>query len=140
MRARLHAIEPHSRANGPGLRTVVWFQGCTLRCPGCFNPETHDPGDGCEADTETVAEEILACSEQSRAKRPRITDLVVSLRDSGYSHVVLSGPRLAPRMSGSPRNTGDGDAALRSNDAPPMPLTLVALAVTVLTLCTTRAV
>lgn len=37
----LHAILPRSRANGPGMRTVIWVQGCSLRCPGCFNPETH---------------------------------------------------------------------------------------------------
>lgn len=30
-----------SRANGPGWRAAVWVQGCTLRCPGCFNPGTH---------------------------------------------------------------------------------------------------
>lgn len=40
---RLHAFEPRSRANGPGSRFVVWFQGCSLGCPGCFNPKTHDP-------------------------------------------------------------------------------------------------
>jgi anaerobic ribonucleoside-triphosphate reductase activating protein len=39
---RVHAVEPRSRANGPGARFVVWFQGCTLGCPGCFNPTTHD--------------------------------------------------------------------------------------------------
>jgi len=39
--ARIHAVEPRSRANGPGVRFVVWFQGCTLGCPGCFNPATH---------------------------------------------------------------------------------------------------
>jgi anaerobic ribonucleoside-triphosphate reductase activating protein len=39
---RLHAFIPRSRANGPGCRAVVWVQGCTLGCPGCFNPETHD--------------------------------------------------------------------------------------------------
>jgi anaerobic ribonucleoside-triphosphate reductase activating protein len=46
--ARIHAIEPRSRANGPGVRFVVWFQGCTLGCPGCFNPATHaaDPARG----------------------------------------------------------------------------------------------
>lgn len=38
---RLHSIVPKSRANGPGVRTVIWFQGCTLRCPNCFNAETH---------------------------------------------------------------------------------------------------
>ena len=41
MTPRIHAIEPRSRANGPGVRFVVWFQGCTLGCPGCFNPATH---------------------------------------------------------------------------------------------------
>jgi len=43
---RVHAIIPVSRANGPGNRMVVWVQGCTLRCPGCFNPDTHDAGKG----------------------------------------------------------------------------------------------
>jgi anaerobic ribonucleoside-triphosphate reductase activating protein len=37
----LHAFLPASRANGPGLRAVVFFQGCVLHCPGCWNPETH---------------------------------------------------------------------------------------------------
>ncbi len=37
----LHAIMPRSRANGPGVRMVIWFQGCTRNCPGCFNPATH---------------------------------------------------------------------------------------------------
>ena len=49
---RLHAKLARSRANGPGLRSVVWVQGCTLGCPGCFNPETHD-GEGV-AETWTV--------------------------------------------------------------------------------------
>ncbi|TMQ12393.1 MAG: radical SAM protein [Deltaproteobacteria bacterium] len=44
--ARIHAFEPRSRANGPGARFVVWFQGCTLGCPGCFNPTTHDAAAG----------------------------------------------------------------------------------------------
>ncbi|MFH1265139.1 MAG: 4Fe-4S single cluster domain-containing protein, partial [Planctomycetota bacterium] len=60
MKIRLHAFEPASRANGPGLRAVVWFQGCTLRCPGCFNPGTHNPLSGHESDTATLAAEILA--------------------------------------------------------------------------------
>jgi anaerobic ribonucleoside-triphosphate reductase activating protein len=38
---RLHAFVPDSRANGPGARAVVWTQGCSLGCAGCFNPETH---------------------------------------------------------------------------------------------------
>ena len=44
---RLHHFLPASRANGPGLRAVVWTQGCSLHCPGCFNPQTH-PAEGGE--------------------------------------------------------------------------------------------
>lgn len=60
MRIQLHAYEPVSRANGPGLRCVIWVQGCNLGCPGCFNPGTHDSGDGKESDTEELSGRILA--------------------------------------------------------------------------------
>lgn len=33
--------EVDSISNGPGLRTVIWTQGCPHNCPGCHNPETH---------------------------------------------------------------------------------------------------
>lgn len=36
---------PCSTVNGPGQRAVVWTQGCTLRCAGCWNPQTHDFND-----------------------------------------------------------------------------------------------
>lgn len=37
----IHSIIPESEVNGPGSRIVVFFQGCTRGCPGCFNPDTH---------------------------------------------------------------------------------------------------
>ena len=33
------AFLPRSKANGPGLRSVLWVQGCPFRCEGCFNPD-----------------------------------------------------------------------------------------------------
>jgi anaerobic ribonucleoside-triphosphate reductase activating protein len=30
-----------STVNGPGNRAVIWFQGCSLGCKGCWNQETH---------------------------------------------------------------------------------------------------
>ncbi len=43
-RLRVHGLAERSRANGPGLRAVIWVQGCTLGCPGCFNPASHAAG------------------------------------------------------------------------------------------------
>ena len=36
----VHSFVPATRANGPGLRSVVHFQGCSLHCPGCWNPSS----------------------------------------------------------------------------------------------------
>jgi anaerobic ribonucleoside-triphosphate reductase activating protein len=55
---RVHAIEPRSRANGPGARFVVWLQGCTLGCPGCFNPTTHDATGGNALTIDAIAAQI----------------------------------------------------------------------------------
>jgi len=41
MNLNIHSVLWKSKANGPGSRTVVWFQGCSVQCPGCFNPLTH---------------------------------------------------------------------------------------------------
>jgi anaerobic ribonucleoside-triphosphate reductase activating protein len=38
---RIHAVMECSLANGPGRRAVIWFQGCELACPGCWNPRSH---------------------------------------------------------------------------------------------------
>jgi len=54
----LHALIPASRANGPGLRAVVFFQGCKVGCVGCWNPRTH-PFHGTEITVDAVAQEVL---------------------------------------------------------------------------------
>jgi anaerobic ribonucleoside-triphosphate reductase activating protein len=60
-RWRIHAVVPRSRANGPGARFTIWFQGCTLGCPGCFNPGTHDPvGPGEAPDVTELVDAALA--------------------------------------------------------------------------------
>lgn len=43
MQLRVHALMESSMVNGPGARAVIWVQGCSLSCPGCWNPETHHP-------------------------------------------------------------------------------------------------
>jgi anaerobic ribonucleoside-triphosphate reductase activating protein len=61
---RIHAVEPRSTANGPGTRFVIWFQGCGLRCPGCFNPLTHSHTGGEPVDVDALLQRIEAQQEK----------------------------------------------------------------------------
>lgn len=101
-RLRIHAIEPRSRANGPGVRAVLWLRGCTLGCRGCFNPETHAfaPSDLWTVDD--LAERLLALrpgvegvtiSGGEPLQQPRaLSDLLRRLRQvSDLSVLLFSG-------------------------------------------------
>lgn len=43
MIANIFNIQKFSMHDGPGIRTVVFFKGCPLRCPWCSNPESQLP-------------------------------------------------------------------------------------------------
>ena len=49
----------HSSVNGPGVRYVLFFQGCPHHCPNCQNPDTWDPDGGIEFPTSQVIEAVL---------------------------------------------------------------------------------
>lgn len=59
----VHAFVPATRANGPGVRAAIWLQGCTLACPGCFNPETHPRASGFLVPVSEVVARIDALGE-----------------------------------------------------------------------------
>lgn len=40
---RLAGVVRESIVDGPGIRLTVFVQGCPHHCPGCHNPDTHDP-------------------------------------------------------------------------------------------------
>ncbi|MBR6967684.1 MAG: pyruvate formate lyase-activating protein [Ruminococcus sp.] len=55
MKGRIHSTESFGTVDGPGIRFVVFFQGCPLRCMYCHNPDTWDFSGG----REVTAEELL---------------------------------------------------------------------------------
>lgn len=54
MKIQIAGTVNDSIVDGPGLRYAVFTQGCRHRCPGCQNPETHDPAGGRTEDTEAL--------------------------------------------------------------------------------------
>lgn len=45
--------------DGPGLRCVVFMQGCPLRCACCHNPETWEPAGGTEIESSELMAKVL---------------------------------------------------------------------------------
>lgn len=58
-------IQFDSIVDGPGVRCVVWTQGCMHSCLGCHNPQTHDMQGGFTIDVEDVVKEIEQAQLQS---------------------------------------------------------------------------
>lgn len=43
MQGTIFNIQRFSLHDGPGIRTIIFFKGCALRCKWCSNPESHSP-------------------------------------------------------------------------------------------------
>lgn len=57
-RINVAGIIKESVVDGPGIRYVVFAQGCPHRCEGCHNPETHPFSGGKKKDINEIIEEI----------------------------------------------------------------------------------
>lgn len=81
---RIHSLESFGTLDGPGVRYLVFFQGCRLRCRYCHNPDTWDENGG----TLTTVEELM----------PKITSCRNFIRSGG---VTLTGgePLLQPEFA-----------------------------------------
>ena len=95
---------PQTQAEGPGNRFALWVQGCSLRCPGCCNPEFFKFGGGEVVEPEQLASRVLDTPaiegvsilggepfDQAKALLP----FIQRVREAKLSVMVYSGYRLA---------------------------------------------
>lgn len=59
MTGRIHSMQTLGTLDGPGVRFVLFMQGCPLRCAYCHNPDTWEPANGQEMTAEAVLQKAL---------------------------------------------------------------------------------
>lgn len=64
---RIHSIETFGTVDGPGIRFVVFFAGCPMRCLYCHNPDTWEMAAGEEMTTDVILDRMVrnACFYES---------------------------------------------------------------------------
>ena len=58
MIGKIHSIQTLGTLDGPGVRFVLFLQGCNLRCGCCHNPDTWDGRGGTEADAAELLKKV----------------------------------------------------------------------------------
>ncbi len=100
MQIRIAGTVQDSIVDGPGLRYVVFTQGCPHGCEGCHNPETHDFGGGTLTDTDKLYEECvenpLTCGVTFSGGEPfcqaeALAELAVRFKQRGLHLMAYSG-------------------------------------------------
>ena len=55
---RIHSIETMGTVDGPGIRYVIFMQGCPMRCVFCHNRDAWDPGGGREVTVQEILRDV----------------------------------------------------------------------------------
>ena len=100
MTGKIHSIETFGTVDGPGVRFVVFFEGCPMRCLYCHNPDTWVAGAGQTMDATAILEKfkrnrdfyasggITATGGEPLAQMPFLTELFTLAKQNGV-HTCL---------------------------------------------------
>jgi anaerobic ribonucleoside-triphosphate reductase activating protein len=96
---QVHAVMECSLVNGPGRRTVVWFQGCKLSCPGCWNEATHSQYAGVRVSCSELVSQILQARAQHQVQGTTISGGEPIHQIKSLTECLSVLKRVAPELS-----------------------------------------
>jgi pyruvate formate lyase activating enzyme len=73
MKGRIHSFDTFGTVDGPGIRFVLFMQGCALQCKYCHNPDSWEMKSGKQMDVEEILKEIEPYLEYYRRSGGGIT-------------------------------------------------------------------
>lgn len=96
---RVAHVVARTAAEGPGARMAVWVQGCSLRCPGCCNPELFAASGGRVVPVHALVADFVASGAEGVTllggepvdQPAAVTALAEGVRRAGGSVVLFSG-------------------------------------------------
>ncbi len=63
IKGNIHSLQSLGTVDGPGIRFVVFMQGCNLRCGCCHNPDTWELDGGTEYTPDQILQKVLRCKD-----------------------------------------------------------------------------
>lgn len=119
----LYRIYHHSTVDGPGRRSVVQVAGCSIRCPNCYIPETHQRANGRLTSIDEIISEIDKRSGEHDGvtilggepfdQTESLESLVARLKAKSYHLTVYSGYTLEDLLA---RNDSNVNSILSNTD------------------------
>lgn len=106
----IHSTESFGTVDGPGIRFVIFFQGCPMRCKFCHNPDTWQPNQGNLMTVEELLEAyrhnekfyrkggITATGGEPLMQLPFLTELFTQAKEAGI-HTCLDTSGIVYRKS-----------------------------------------
>lgn len=113
---RTGSIVERTEAEGPGVRFAIWVQGCSIRCPGCFNPHFWGTHGGTEQLVSDLAQRVAAANVEGITflggepfeQADGLAQLAAAVRGQGLSVMTFTGyDRAFLESSLAPSGAGD---------------------------------
>lgn len=123
MIGKIHSTESFGTVDGPGIRFVVFMQGCPMRCKYCHNPDTWEIGGGNEVTVRELLQEYENCREfyktggitvtggEPLVQMEFVTELFEAAKAEGI-HTCLD----TSGITFTPKNTEKFDRLIKSTD------------------------